>query len=457
MKTKVKKLNFYKEPEEAFYPYRNEKYAVFLDSSMKNEQGRYSVIALEPYLILEEENGVCKINEDISGDPVEKVMDHYLNLYKEENITGLPVVSGAFGYLSYDFGRKFEKIPSRHAKTLKIPDAVFAFYDRLIIADQKERRLYLASREELTGAAEAFQEMEETLLKNAAPEVLQKQEGRTQFFPDFRKEEYERAVEQMITYIEEGDIYIANMTQQLSIPGKGRCYDVFRYLRTCNPSPFGAYMNYGEFQVICASPERFLKIQDGTAVTRPIKGTRRRGETEEEDAMLRRQLTESEKDRSELLMIVDLERNDLNRVCTPGSVRVPEHCVPEEYATVFHLVSTVTGKLEDHMSVDRLIKAMFPGGSVTGAPKIRAMEIIDRLERSRRGLYTGSIGYFSLNGDCDFNIVIRTAVYKDGRYHLGVGGGITWESDPEFEYEETMQKAKAVLEAIAAGERRQES
>lgn len=457
MKTKIKKLDFYKEPEEAFYPYRNEKYAVFLDSSMKNEQGRYSVIALEPYLILEEEEGVCQINKSISGEPVEKVLDHYLNLYKEENITGLPVISGAFGYLSYDFGRKFEKIPSRNAKTLKIPDAVFAFYDRLIIADQKERRLYLASREELTSANEAFREMEETLLKETVPDLLQKQEGRAEFSADFGREEYEKSVEQMRTCIEEGDIYIANMTQQLSIPGKGRCYDVFRYLRTHNPSPFGAYMNYGEFHVICASPERFLSVKDGTAVTRPIKGTRRRSKNVKEDALLKRELSESEKDRSELLMIVDLERNDLNRVCTPGSVRVPEHCISEEYATVFHLVSTVTGKLEDHMSVDRLIKAMFPGGSVTGAPKIRAMEIIDRLERSRRGLYTGSIGYFSLNGDCDFNIVIRTAVYKDGRYHLGVGGGITWESDPEFEYEETMQKAKAVLEAIAAGERRQES
>ena len=456
MKTKIKKLDFYKEPEEAFYPYRNEKYAVFLDSSMKNEQGRYSVIALKPYLILEEKNGVCKINENISRDPIEKVLDHYLNLYKEENITGLPVVSGAFGYLSYDFGRKFEMIPSRHADTLKIPDAVFAFYDRLIIADQEERQLYLASREELTGAGKAFLEMEETLQKNTVPDFLQKQEGRAEFFPDFRKEEYEKAVEQMIAHIEEGDIYIANMTQQLSIPGNGRCYEVFRYLRTYNPSPFGAYMNYGEFQVICASPEHFLSVKDGAAVTRPIKGTRRRGENAKEDALLKRELSESEKDRSELLMIVDLERNDLNRVCTPGSVRVPEHCVPEEYATVFHLVSTVTGKLEDQMSVDQLIKAMFPGGSVTGAPKIRAMEIIDRLERSRRGLYTGSIGYFSLNGDCDFNIVIRTAVYKDGTYHLGVGGGITWESDPEFEHEETMQKAKAVLEAIAAGERRQE-
>lgn len=457
MKTKIKKLDFYKEPEEAFYPYRNEKYAVFLDSSMKNEQGRYSVIALEPYLILEEEEGVCQINKSISGEPVEKVLDHYLNLYKEENITELPVISGAFGYLSYDFGRKFEMIPSRHADTLKIPDAVFAFYDRLIIADQEERQLYLASREELTGAGEAFREMEETLLKETVPDLLQKQEGRAEFSADFGRKEYEKSVEQMRTCIEEGDIYIANMTQQLSIPGKGRCYDVFRYLRTHNPSPFGAYMNYGEFQVICASPERFLSVKDGTAVTRPIKGTRRRSKNVKEDALLKRELSESEKDRSELLMIVDLERNDLNRVCTPGSVRVPEHCIPEEYATVFHLVSTVTGKLEDHMSVDRLIKAMFPGGSVTGAPKIRAMEIIDRLERSRRGLYTGSIGYFSLNGDCDFNIVIRTAVYKDGNYHLGVGGGITWESDPEFEYEETMQKAKAVLEAIAAGERRQES
>lgn len=197
--------------------------------------------------------------------------------------------------------------------------------------------------------------------------------------------------------------------------------------------------------------ERFLQVRDGVIETRPIKGTRKRGSTPQEDAALRKELQESSKDRSELLMIVDLERNDLNHVCEPGSVQVTEHFAVEAYATVFHLVTTIIGKMKENLPFTDLIRAAFPGGSITGAPKIRAMEIIDELEHDRRGLYTGSMGYISLDGNCDFNIVIRTAVHQDGVYHLGVGGGITCESELEFEYEETLQKAKAVLEAIYDG------
>ncbi|MBS7009224.1 aminodeoxychorismate synthase component I [Anaerostipes sp.] len=452
METKIKRVPFYKDPAEIFHSYREEAYAVFLDSSLENDQGRYSVIGLNPYLILKQENGKVSVNGTAVSRPLEDVLGECLEARREENPTQLPLVSGAVGYFSYDYGRQFEHILSRHKKEHEVPEAVFVFYDNLIIADQKKEQLYMTAGEECKSAEDAFREMEQTIRESICPGKPRRQGKTAHFIPDFQKEEYKKAVEQMISYIEEGDIYIANMTQQLKIPGKGRCYDVFQYLRFHNPSPFGAYMNYGDFQVICASPERFLKVTDGTAVTRPIKGTRKRGQTSEEDDLYRQELLESEKDRSELLMIVDLERNDLNCVCTPGTVRVPEHCAAEQYATVFHLVSTVTGELREGTKFQELLRAMFPGGSVTGAPKIHAMEIIDRLERSQRGIYTGSIGYISLNGDCDFNIVIRTAVYKDGVYRLGAGGGITWESDPEFEYEETMQKAKAVLEAIAGAE-----
>ena len=233
----------------------------------------------------------------------------------------------------------------------------------------------------------------------------------------------------MIRYIIEGDIYIANMTQQLTIESEKPPLDVFYDLRKNNPSPFGGYLDFGDYQIVCASPERFLKMKDRHVNTRPIKGTRKRGVTSEEDEMLRRELQDSGKDKSELLMIVDLERNDLNRVCTPGSVKVTELFTVEAYATVFHLVSDIEGKLEEGKNVMDLLKAAFPGGSITGAPKYRAMEIIDELEHGKRNLYTGSIGYLTLDGSCDFNIVIRTALHKNGKYHLGVGGGITAESD----------------------------
>jgi len=256
----------------------------------------------------------------------------------------------------------------------------------------------------------------------------------------------------MIDYIKAGDIYIANMTRQISVESSRTPYEVFRYLREHNPSPFGSYFNQPEFQIVSASPERFLEVRNHKVETRPIKGTRKRGITPEEDLMLKEELSQSEKDKSELLMIVDLERNDLNRVCRPGSVKVTELFEVETYATVFHLVSTIIGELETDKTVPDLIASTFPGGSITGAPKIRAMEIIDELEHSQRGLYTGSIGYLSLNGDCDLNIVIRTAVHQNGIYHLGVGGGITAESELEFEYDETWQKAKAVVAAIAGGD-----
>ena len=255
----------------------------------------------------------------------------------------------------------------------------------------------------------------------------------------------------MRNFIKTGDIYIANMTRQIKIESDRKPYDIFCYLRKHNPSPFGVYFNDGDFQIVSASPERFLEVRNGIVETRPIKGTRKRGSTTEEDILLKKELENSKKDKSELLMIVDLERNDLNRVCKAGSVNVSELFNVEEYATVFHLVSTVRGELKDDKTVIDLLKSTFPGGSILGAPKIRAMEIIDKLEHSQRGLYTGSMGYLTLNGDCDLNIVIRTLVHKNGIYNLGVGGGITYESNPEFEYEETEQKAKALIDAITGG------
>ena len=264
----------------------------------------------------------------------------------------------------------------------------------------------------------------------------------------FEKDDYLKVIKKTIDYIIEGDIYIMNLTQRLMIESKKSPLQVFSYLRKYNPAPFGAYLDFDNFEVVSASPERFIKMKNKLIETRPIKGTRKRGATEEEDLALKNELANSEKDKSELLMIVDLERNDLNRICELKSVVVDELFEVETYSTVFHLVSTIRGKLKEEYSFVDLIKATFPGGSITGAPKIRAMEIIDELENSRRDLYTGSIGYISFNGDCDLNIVIRTAIHKDGKYYLGVGGGITCESELEFEYEETLQKAKAILEAI---------
>ena len=424
--------------------------SVFLDSSLVNKLGRYSVIGAVPYLkLVKEGNGFYINGEKETTCSFETYLKTYLAEHKDKNNTELPIISGAIGYFSYEYGRKLMEVDSAKEDLVSIPDAVLVFYDFYIIEDRQEQRTYLIANGITGEAAKLMDEMETRI--NGKPVYMQKEsdtEYPIEVRPNFAKDEYKQAVDRMIRYIIEGDIYIVNMTQQLTVKSDKVPLDVFYDLRENNPSPFGGYFDYGDFQIVCASPERFLKMQKGHVNTRPIKGTRKRGETPEEDMLMRTELANSEKDKSELLMIVDLERNDLNRVCNPGSVKVTELFTVEEYATVFHLVSDIEGDLEESKNVMDLLEAAFPGGSITGAPKYRAMEIIDEMENNKRNLYTGSIGYLTLDGDCDFNIVIRTALHKDGKYYLGVGGGITAESDLEFEYEETLQKAKAVLQAM---------
>ena len=252
----------------------------------------------------------------------------------------------------------------------------------------------------------------------------------------------------MKDYILNGHMYIANMTRRIWCYNNEDSFVTYEKLRSINKAPFSVYMNFDDFQVISSSPERFLYIKDRKVYTRPIKGTRPRGKTIEEDLRNKKELINSEKDKSELLMIVDLERNDLSKVCKPKSVKVTDLFKIEEYATVFHLVSEIEGELEDKVSAVKCMKECFPGGSITGAPKIRAMDIIEELEGLKRNLYSGSIGYFEIRGNCDFNIVIRTYVKIDNKAFVGIGGGITYESNEEAEWLETIDKAKALMRVL---------
>ena len=268
----------------------------------------------------------------------------------------------------------------------------------------------------------------------------------------FTRENYLAAVQRVRDYIYAGDIFQANLSQRLEAPLSEPPWTLYRRLRTLNPAPFAAYVDFDGVTVLSASPERFLKVSpDGAVETRPIKGTSPRGVSPEHDAALGLALTESAKDRAENLMIVDLLRNDLSRVCAPSSVRVPELFALENYATVHHLVSTVVGRLGAGRDVVDLIRASFPGGSITGAPKVRAMEIIAELEPSRRGVYCGSIGYLSQTGAADLSIVIRTYLVSPAggaRVYFSVGGGIVADSDPDAEYRETLDKARALIAAL---------
>ena len=448
MKTIFRKLPFYKKLSDLFPLFQGHSQTAFLDSSLENELGRYSILCLNPYLTFSEEDGICFRNGIRQSESFETCLSRYLKEQAEDNPSHLPLIAGAVGYLTYDYGRKFEQIKSRHPKKIAMPEAQFTFYENYLIEDQKEKTLWLTARGEKEAPRLSMERILEKIRLCPRTPSPKKQEQLASFCPNFQKQDYLQAIDTMISYIRQGDVYIANMTQQLQIPGEIDPWQAYTYLRTHNPAPFSSYFDCGTFQILSASPERFLLLRDGRVQTRPIKGTRRRGSSPEEDALLCAELLSSQKDRSELLMIVDLERNDLNRVCRPGSVKVTENFSIESYATVFHLVSTIEGQLRKECGPMDLIRAAFPGGSITGAPKIRAMEIIDELEHDRRGLYTGSIGYLSLDGSCDLNIVIRTAVRQNGVYTLGVGGGITCESDLEFEYEETLQKAHALLEAL---------
>jgi para-aminobenzoate synthetase component 1 len=267
---------------------------------------------------------------------------------------------------------------------------------------------------------------------------------------NFTHDEYIGALKRVKEYIAAGDIYQANLTQRLSAPLATTPWDLYRRLTASNPAPFGGYFETPDCAVVSCSPERFLQVRSGEVETRPIKGTRPRGAAPEEDARLAEELCNSLKDRAENVMIVDLERNDLGRVCDYGSVHVPELFALESYATVHHLVSTVRGRLHTGKTALDCLRASFPGGSITGAPKVRSMEIIEELEPTRRGIYTGAIGYLCFSGDMDVNIVIRTLVIKDGTAYFQVGGGIVADSDPEAEYQETLDKARALARGLAA-------
>lgn len=446
----IKKLEKYMGAADIFRIYDNEAGIAFLDSSLVNDLGHYSVIGRCPYLRLVKDGEVFTVNgKTEKSKTFEEYMRKYLDSHVDVAQKNLPIVSGAIGYLSYDYGMDRMGIASCLDDVVAVPEAVMTFYDCFIIEDCWEKETYLVANGITGDARSKVCEMEAVIEKTRNRMKYEKVEhDNINIHPDRSEEDYECAIKKMKDYITEGDIYVANMTRQLVIESDKDPIEVFYDLRRSNPSPFGGYLDFEGYQIVCASPERFLQMKDQRVVTRPIKGTRKRGGTSAEDDKFRRELEDSQKEKSELLMIVDLERNDLNRVCRPGSVKVTELFAIEEYATVFHQVAGVEGILEKGEDVMSLLDVAFPGGSVTGAPKHRAMEIIDELERGKRNIYTGSIGYISMNGDCDFNIVIRTVLHRDDRYYLGVGGGITAESDPESEYEETWDKAKAILKAL---------
>ncbi len=432
--------------------------AIFLDSALSGGAvGRYSFIAAEPFLTLRARDGWIEDGERrFPGDPF-VVLSELLARYAIESEPHLPPFqTGAAGYFGYDLARHLERLPAHRVDDQPLPDLLLGFYDWNMALDHETRRAYLMSNGHPASTASERQSRAAERLAAVRRRLAQPfslPSGNITAIPrsDIERAPYEGRVRRVIDYILAGDIYQANISQRFSatLPEGADPFVLYCALRQRNPAPFAAFIRHGDIAVISASPERFLKLRKGHVETRPIKGTRPRGKTAEEDEALARELKASEKDRAENLMIVDLLRNDLSRVCRDRSVEVPVLFGLESYATVHHLVSIVTGEMTADKTAIDLLRAAFPGGSITGAPKIRAMEIIAELEPTRRGPYCGSIGYIGFDGSMDTSIVIRTMAILGRQLTFQVGGGIVADSDPAAEYEESLTKARALIDTLS--------
>jgi para-aminobenzoate synthetase component 1 len=455
-------------PLDAFALFKDKQFNFFLDSGMDpHKLGRYSFIGSDPFLVLSTRGNNGTITRGtkkshLSGNPFD-TLNHFLAVYHLDHCSSpVPFIGGAVGYFSYNLSHFIERLPLSAADDLKLPECYFGFYDLVLAFDNLLGKNYIIS----TG----FPELEEPKRKKRAQKRLNEVKAQLANVPEtgteavltpisspiepatikggFTHKEYVAAVEKARQYIIAGDIFEVNLSQRFEAELSITPYQLYRRLRQINPAPFAGYLGFDEVQVVSASPERFLRLCGDRVETRPIKGTRPRGKTPEEDEVLANELLNSTKDRAENIMIVDLERNDLGRVCRFGSVKVTELAILEVFPTVFHLTSTIVGRLREGKNGIDLLKATFPGGSITGAPKVRAMEIIDELEPTKRGIYTGSIGYLSFSGDLDLNIAIRTFLVKGRKAYFQVGGAVTYDSDPEAEYQETLDKARALFQSL---------
>jgi para-aminobenzoate synthetase component I len=426
-------------------------FLLFLDSSAQGVLGRYSFLTADPVALARTPHEARAL----------------LRCHARPPLPGVPPFQGGIGgYVSYDWGAELERVtrPAPDRFTPQIPDVLLALYDWVIAWDHLEGKAWIVS----TGIGEggrgkgdgwARERLAWVCERLGAP--LPDGDNPVPLAPspvpvsNFTRAEYEAGVSRIREYIAAGDVYQVNLSHRFHAPFRGSPLALYRRLRARNPAPFGAYLEFAETAISSISPERFVRLDAGTrlAEARPIKGTRPRGHTPAQDGALARELVESEKDRAENVMIVDLLRNDLGKVCRPGSVTVPKLFALESHPTVHHLVSTVTGVLADDRDAFDLLHAAFPGGSVTGAPKIRAMQIIAELEHAPRGVYCGAIGYVSTTGAMDFNIPIRTIVLRDGMATFHAGAGIVWDSEPAAEYQETLAKVRTMRAALTSPRR----
>ena len=425
-------------------------WTVYLDSCHPDSTyGRYDIIVADPVITVQTSKNITRIQQgNIITESEENPFDIVRSLLGDQihDSGGLPFIGGALGFFSYDLARRIEKLPTIAKDDTGLPEMVVGIYDWAVIVDHQTQRSVLVSAARHPSTHEQWNTLVERL---SHPAIIKSENPLSisgEWMSNMGQSEYRAAFDRIQQYIVEGDCYQVNLAQRFQVPGQGEPWPLYRRLRQLNPSPFSAYMNYPFATIMSSSPERFIQLHEGKVETKPIKGTRPRSSNPVEDQHLKEALASSSKDKAENLMIVDLLRNDLGKCCKPGSIEVTRLFDVESFPNVHHLVSTITGQLATGQDALSLLQSAFPGGSITGAPKLRAMEIIEELEPHRRGIYCGSIGYIGYDGRMDTNIAIRTFLYKDGWLRYSSGGGIVADSNCDEEYRETYHKAKAMFD-----------
>ncbi|WP_035098994.1 anthranilate synthase component I [Anoxybacillus tepidamans] len=440
---------------------QNEPYHALLESG---RSGRYSIIGLRPVGIVQgkgQELWIRYRGEEtrLQGNPLHLMKQWFAQFESVSCEDGPDFQGGAIGYISYDCARYIERLPSTAEDDLRLPDLYFLIFDDVFVYDHEEQTLHLLVHYEEEVRHEAEQRLilyeELWLRKNGEVKPMPFNPTEQPGTVSMTEAQFMEAVEKVRQYIAQGDVFQVNLSVRQSRPLLTHPFHIYEKLRLLNPSPYMAYLHFPEFQIVSGSPELLVKKRGSYVSTRPIAGTRSRGKTAEEDERIANELLTNEKERAEHVMLVDLERNDLGRVCKYGTVKVDEWMTIEQYSHVMHIVSHVSGELESEKDAFDVIQAAFPGGTITGAPKVRTMEIIEELEPVRRGIYTGSIGWIGFNGDMELNIAIRTMIAKDGLAHVQAGAGIVIDSRPQYEYKECLKKAIALWKAKEMSEAEQ--
>ncbi len=429
----------------------------FLLESVEGGQrlARYSFIGTEPYRDL-------IINAHDKTDPLDIIADE-LHQYRVVPLAGLPrFAGGAVGYLSYETVNRFESLPSPEKDSLNLPEARFMFVDTMLVFDHVTHKIKVLSYVKLNedidkGYQQAINKIDDLVTRLQQPYAGKKIAGSkpatvSNLTSNTTQKDFEANVKKIKEYITAGEAIQVVYSQRFAQPTDLPPFEIYRALRTINPSPYMFYLDYGQFQIVGASPEVLVRVEDGNVMTRPLAGSRPRGKTPEEDIALEKELRNDEKERAEHIMLVDLGRNDIGRVSQPGTVAVSELMEVERYSHIMHLVTHVQGKIRPQMNAFDALRACFPAGTVSGAPKVRAMEIIAELEPEKRGPYAGAVGYFSFSGNMDMAIAIRTMVVSKSVAYVQAGAGIVYDSVPSREYEESLNKARALLKALEQAE-----